>query len=190
MRKFFARVPLTVATILLFYVGSVRAQCNAPAPGSSQGAPSFSNVKAITPVFTRLPDVRGTQQELTAEQAEFLANGPKLFTDMETAKKVSKLTGKPVACWVSQSANTLDIFKDSRARRVSRELGDTTIQVAMGYNPTRDRRDAEGKPLGARVEISSSNYEATAKTAYIPVAKLDSDSGRKLLSFARGGPGK
>ncbi len=127
------------------------------------------------------------QKSNTADFVDFMRNGPTLFTDMDKAILEAKKTGKVVACWVSENPDKTFIFQNPEARRVSRELDSTTVQVAMGKNPTRDSVDRDGKALPARVEFSSSTYAPEAKTAYIPVTKLKDDSGPKILAFSRGG---
>ncbi len=84
-------------------------------------------------------------------KADFEKFGPKLYK-MDEALKVSKQTGKPVVCWMGK-----DLFANPEARKLSLELGETTIQAAMDTDGT------EFDKLGFRVKFSSNNYTDNAK---------------------------
>lgn len=170
MFKYLASLPLALLCAAFAF-----AQCPSPAPsGPPQAKPATfqSFPSSFTPAAAPAAD-RSTQEEV-----DFLANGPKLY-DMPTALKVSKLTGKPVVCWVGSH-----IFSEPKARTASAALGDTTIQAVMKSDG--ETIDKNGKPIPAlRVKFTDNNY-AGGKTAYVPVAKLNEDSPAKILAFVRG----
>ncbi len=174
--KFLASAAVLVALALTATAQS----CDAPASLAPSNTGTFQQdlVRARP---------QGDQRELTSDAQAFVKFGPKVFRNMDEAKAVAKRQGKEVVCWVSERANPLAIFNDPTVRAVSQSLDATTIQVAMGTNPTRDRTDKDGKRLGARVEFSSSSYDKTAETAYIPVGNLKRSDDKKILAFARGG---
>lgn len=178
--KFLATFAASLAVATLGF-----AQCQAPqAAPARQAAPPSGTFNGD--VSVRRAAQPGKQTELTAEARDFVKTGPVVFKNMDEAIRLSEKTGKTVVCWVSENRNPLAIFNDPTVRKVSSDLDATTIQVAMGVNPTADRRDRDGKRLGARVEFSSSNYASTAKTAYIPVAKLKDGDQDRILAFTRG----
>lgn len=121
--------------------------------------------------------------ELTEGEADFLANGPRLYS-MDKALALSKETGKPVVCWIGKH-----IFADEKARTVSAELGKTTIQAVMDDDGISIDRDGKRIPAN-RVKFSSNNYTGNSQTAYIPVSKLGAKSGSKILQFIRGNVGE
>jgi hypothetical protein len=151
-----------------------------PAPHRGQVQES----RAPAPTLAPLPASHGATQE----ELDFLANGPRLYP-MDKALELSKQTGKPVVCWMGRH-----LFADASARRLSRELGETTIQAAMdddGETGKVDPRTGNRIPEH-RVKFSSSNYQPTAlsgplKTAYIPLEKMDRPgAAERILAFARG----
>ncbi len=116
------------------------------------------------------------QDRMTVAEAAFLKNGPTLYT-MDEALKVSEQTGKPVVCWMGKH-----LFANPEARRLSSELGETTIQAAMDTDGTEYDR------VGFRVKFSDGNYKDTAKTFYIPLNKFDrAGTAERILATARGG---
>src|SRR4051812_22464561 len=98
------------------------------------------------------------QDKATPEELAFLKDGPRLYP-MAQALELSKETGKPVVCWMGRH-----LFADPRARKLSSELGETTIQAAMDADGT------EYDKLGFRVKFSSGNYAPEAKTYTIRLA--------------------
>ncbi len=170
------------ASLAILAVSSISlAQSCGSNAAPSGGAATFNGPSSV------VKQSQGKQTELTAEAREFVKNGPTVFKNMDQAIALSEKTGKRVVCWVSEDrSNPLVVFNDREARRVSQELDATTIQVAMGTNPAQNKIDRDGKRLPPRVEFSSSNYGATAETAYIPLKNLKADSGDKILAFARG----
>lgn len=134
-----------------------------------------------TPAQEELPaDVDALREALRAER-EFKRTGPELFT-MEEANALSKKTGKPVLCWMGPH-----VFANAKARERSLALADTTIQAVMDTDG--ETRDAKGNPLPMhRVKFTDNGfYSKDSKVAFIPVAKLDKDSDKKILAFTRGG---
>lgn len=118
--------------------------------------------------------------KVSAEEAAFLKDGPKLYT-MDQALEVSKATGKPVVCWMGKH-----LFADERARELSRSLGDTTIQAAMDGDGTKDDQVA---PF--RVKFSNNGYKDAAKTFYVPVGQFAwPGAAETILRVSRGGPEK
>jgi hypothetical protein len=109
------------------------------------------------------------------------------FGDMDKGKAETKRTGKPTICWVSETGNPSDIFKDETFRQLSFDLKDTTVQVNMTRNPGKDRFDAKGRPLGMRLEFSANGYDDDAPVAYVTKDKIGPDTARKVLEFVRGG---
>jgi hypothetical protein len=109
-------------------------------------------------------------------EADFLKTGPKLYT-MDQALKVSQETGKPVVCWMGKH-----LFANESARKLSRELGETTIQAAMDTDGT------EYDSVGFRVKFSDGNYKDTAKTYFIRLSNMDKPGqAEKILAVSRGG---
>lgn len=115
------------------------------------------------------------QDKATKEEAAFLKTGPTLYT-MDKALEVSKATGKPVVCWMGKH-----LFADERARRLSAELGETTIQAAMDADGTEYDR------AGFRVKFSDGNYRESAKTYFIRLANFKAGTAEKILAVSRGG---
>lgn len=116
-----------------------------------------------------------TAQAQDKAEAEFLANGPKLYT-MDAALAKSAETGKPVVCWMGKG-----LFKNEAARRLSTELGETTIQAAMDTDGT------EYDAIGFRVKFSTNNYK-DGKTIYVPLRRFDEPGmAEKILAKVRGG---
>ena len=120
-------------------------------------------------------------REALKEETKFKRIGPELFT-MEEANELSKKTGKPVLCWMGPH-----VFANAKARERSLALADTTIQAVMDSDG--ETRDAKGNPLPLhRVKFTDNGfYSKDSKVAFIPVAKLDKDSDKKILAFTRGG---
>ena len=115
------------------------------------------------------------QDRTTPAEAAFLKNGPKLYT-MADALKQSEKTGLPVVCWMGKH-----LFANPEARRLSSELGETTIQAAMDTDGTEFDR------VGFRVKFSDNNY-ADGKTFYIPLARFgDAGTAERILAKVRGG---
>lgn len=109
-----------------------------------------------------------------AEQ-DFLKNGPKLYT-MEKALELSKATGKPVVCWMGEH-----LFANESARRLSTELGETTIQATMDSDGTEYDR------VGFRVKFSDNGYK-DGKTYFIRLANFDKPrTAETILAVSRGG---
>lgn len=137
-----------------------------------------------TPISERV-NREALPSELTAEETDFLVNGPRLYP-MDKALALSRETGKPVVCWMGKH-----IFADAKARKASLALGDTTIQAAMdddGIPIDRDGKDLT--KMGPRVKFSTSNYSKDAQTAYIQVKNLNDESPAKILRFVRGNTGR
>jgi hypothetical protein len=115
------------------------------------------------------------QEKVTPAEKDFLANGPRLFT-MEEALKESARTGRPTICWMGKH-----LFANESARKLSRELGETTIQAAMDTDGT------EYDSVGFRVKFSDNNYQE-GKTYYIRLANMDrAGTAEKILATTRGG---
>lgn len=113
-------------------------------------------------------------QDYKAER-EFLKDGPTLYT-MDKALEMSKVTGKPVVCWMGQH-----LFANAEARRLSSSLAATTIQAAMDSDGTEYDR------VGFRVKFSTNNYK-DGTTFYVPLSRFDEPGmAEKILAKARGG---
>ena len=112
-------------------------------------------------------------------ELEFLRNGPRLYP-MDKALELSKETGKPVVCWMGKG-----LFKNEAARKLSSELGETTIQAAMDTDGTEYDR------VGFRVKFSTNNYADTAKVYFVPLARFNEPGmAEKILAKARGDRGR
>jgi|SRR5262245_1427418 len=157
--------------------------CENIASRSSSSAPTVSSAsstpRSTVRVDSEVPRPAAARQiELRSnvEEMKFLAEGPRLYS-MERAQELSRATGKPVVCWMGKH-----LFADERARRLSQELADTTIQAAM---------DRDGTPydaVGPRVKFSSSNYADDAKTYFIRLDNFDKPGqAERILRASRGG---
>ena len=152
--------------------------------GMMMRAPSFATLPPVimrAPAQEELPaDIDAIREALRAEK-EFKRTGPQLFT-MDEANELSKKTGKPVLCWMGPH-----VFANAKARERSLALADTTIQAVMDSDG--ETRDAKGNPLPThRVKFTDNGfYSKDSKVAFIPVAKLDAGSDKKILAFTRGG---
>jgi hypothetical protein len=116
------------------------------------------------------------QDRSSPAELAFLRDGPKLYT-MDKALELSKETGKPVVCWMGRH-----LFADERARKLSAELGETTIQAAMDADGTEYDR------VGLRVKFSSNQYAGDQQTYFIRLANFDKPgTAEKILAVSRGG---
>src|SRR5512142_1710217 len=131
---------LSTTIALIAAAGLSYAQCNAPQAAPRPAAPRQDSGKFNDDVSVRRAAQQGKQTELTAAARDFVKTGPVVFKNMDEAIRLSEKTGKTVVCWVSEDRNPLAVFNDPEVRKVSAALDDTTIQVAMGTNPTADRR--------------------------------------------------
>lgn len=181
MKRFSMLAAIAVVFTLMFSAFSFAQQCTTP---GSLG--NTSQIRA-TPAPTQqisLPAARPAAPQrdadvITKEEADFLANGPRLYS-MEKALELSKATGKPVVCWMGKH-----LFANESARKLSQELAETTIQAAM------DKDNTPYDKIGFRVKYSSNNYADNQQVYFTPLAKFD-DPGRaeKILALARGGKAK
>lgn len=155
--------------VMIVFGAFAAAQACDELPQQQRSAPTVKQEQA---------DLDTLRDALRAEQ-DFKENGPRLFS-MDDALVLSKKTGKPVVCWMGPH-----IFANAKARAVSRELGETTIQAVMDTDG--ETHDSSGKPLPLhRVKFSNGSYGKDARVAFIPASKLTTESGKKILAFTRG----
>ena len=116
-------------------------------------------------------------------EAQFLKDGPKLYT-MDEALKESAKTGKPVLCWMGPH-----LFAEADARQLSKSLGTTTLQAAMDSDGEEGKIDPKtGKPIPVfRVKFSTNNYK-DGETIYVPLSRMSEPGmAEKILAKVRGG---
>ena len=171
------RVLWIVAFALAFLVaGDVSAQSCPPNSANLILPPTDIQAMPPAPAVKFSPVAPQTELTSTPEELNFLANGPRLYP-MDKALELSKATGKPVVCWMGKH-----LFSDERARKLSTELKETTIQAAM------DKDDTPYDQVGPRVKFTDGNYTDDAKTYYIRLANFDRPGqGERMLAVARGG---
>lgn len=179
---------LGLAVAILFVTASFGQDCSAGL--SSLAASRSARVQAV-PTYSQSiqfraspavdPSAREFSQEELKAELDFIESGPRLYP-MDKAIALGKASGKPVVCWMGKH-----IFANAEARRVSKELGETTIQAAMDTDGVRYGSKGEDlASIGPRIKFSADNYAGQSKTYYVPVSKFTPDTGGKVLTVALG----
>ncbi len=181
MKRFVLFSLCALSICLIMTAVSSAQQCSTPESQSAQFARSASSTPvAYLPGPASIRQASPRQQldidTITPEEKDFLVNGPRLYP-MDKALELSKTTGKPVVCWMGKH-----LFANASARKLSKELADTTIQAAM------DKDNTEMDRIGFRVKFSSNNYDDNAVTYVTPLKSFDTPGrAERILSLARGG---